>query len=83
MGDKMNSNSESTFFNRVLDMLSKTHSDYLLINRIIYKVKNQFRRQNQYKYLQLIRKKLKTDIFNQLETVIKLDFRVDALSQSN
>jgi hypothetical protein len=83
MGDKINSNFESTLFNKTLDLLSKTHSDYLLINRIIYKVKNQFRRQKQFKFLQLISKKLKENIFKQFEDVIDIDFKLDSLSQSN
>ena len=37
--------------NYILDLLSKLHSDYLLINRICYKVKHQFRRHRHFQYI--------------------------------
>ena len=40
----------------VISLIEKLHKEYLIINRICYKVKNQFGRQKQYKYLIQIKK---------------------------
>ena len=42
----------------VISLIEKLHKEYLIINRICYKVKNQFGRQKQYKYLIQIKKYL-------------------------
>ena len=43
----------------VINLLSKVHTEYLLIKRILYKEKNQFIKQKQYKYILFIKKFLK------------------------
>lgn len=43
----------------VINLLSKVHMEYLLIKRILYKEKNQFIKQKQYKYILFIKKFLK------------------------
>lgn len=43
----------------VINLLSKAHTEYLLIKRILYKEKNQFIKQKQYKYILFIKKFLK------------------------
>ena len=47
----------------VLDLLFKLHKDYLLLNRICYKVKNQYKREKQFKYATKLKKTLYS-IFN-------------------
>ena len=42
--------------NFVISLIEKLYKEYLIINRICYKVKNQFGKQKQYKYLIQIKK---------------------------
>jgi hypothetical protein len=42
--------------NFVISLIGKLHKEYLIINRICYKVKNQFGKQKQYHYLIQIKK---------------------------
>ncbi|MCQ2815839.1 MAG: hypothetical protein MJ252_01100, partial [archaeon] len=42
-----------------LELFSKLHTDYLLLERISYKTKNQFRRHRHYQYAHFIKKSLK------------------------
>lgn len=42
----------------LLVLLSKLHCDYLLLNRVLYKVKHQFRKQRQFQYAMQIKKNL-------------------------
>lgn len=46
----MNDSEDKKLCDFVLVLLSKLHCDYLLLNRVCYKVKNQFRRQRQFQY---------------------------------
>ena len=48
----------------LLVLLSKLHCDYLLLNRVLYKVKHQFRKQRQFQYAMQIKKHL-FKLFNQ------------------
>ena len=48
----------------LLVLLSKLHCDYLLLNRVLYKVKYQFRKQRQFQYAMQIKKNL-FKLFNQ------------------
>ena len=48
----------------LLVLLSKLHCDYLLLNRVLYKVKHQFRKQRQFQYAMQIKKNL-FKLFNQ------------------
>ena len=48
----------------LLVLLSKLHCDYLLLNRVLYKVKHQFRKQRQIQYAMQIKKNL-FKMFNQ------------------
>lgn len=48
----------------ILVLLSKLHCDYLLLNRILYKTKHQFRKQRQFQYAMQIKKNL-FKLFNQ------------------
>ena len=48
----------------LLVLLSKLHCDYLLLNRVLYKVKHQFRKQRQFQYSMQIKKNL-FKLFNQ------------------
>ena len=48
----------------LLVLLSKLHCDYLLLNRVLYKVKHQFRKQRQFKYAMQIKKNI-FKLFNQ------------------
>ena len=58
--------------NYILDLLSKLHSDYLLINRICYKVKHQFRRHRHFQYI------------TQYKNILKKTFRnINTSSKSN
>lgn len=70
MEDNKRSNTIS-IIDAYIKLMEKVHSDYLLIDRIIYKVKNQFRRQKQFKFLVEIRKKLKKLIFDRFLDVLK------------
>ena len=59
MNDKekeMLNNKNRDVCNFVISLIEKLHKEYLIINRICYKVKNQFGRQKQYKYLIQIKK---------------------------
>jgi hypothetical protein len=53
-----------------IKLMEKIYSDYILINRIIYKVKNQFRRQKQFKKLVEVRKRLRKLIFENFVDVM-------------
>jgi hypothetical protein len=53
-----------------IKLMEKVYSDYILINRIIYKVKNQFRRQKQFKKLVEVRKRLRKLIFENFVDVM-------------
>ena len=59
----MNVSEDKKLCNFSLVLLSKLHCDYLLLNRVCYKVKNQFRRQKQFQYAIQYKKILKK-IFN-------------------
>ena len=48
----------------LLVLLSKLHCDYLLLNRVLYKVKHQFRKQRQFQYAMQIKKNI-FKLFNQ------------------
>ena len=48
----------------LLVLLAKLHCDYLLLNRVLYKVKHQFRKQRQFQYAMQIKKNL-FKLFNQ------------------
>ena len=48
----------------LLVLLSKLHCGYLLLNRVLYKVKHQFRKQRQFQYAMQIKKNL-FKLFNQ------------------
>ena len=48
----------------LLVLLSKLHCDYLLLNRVLYKMKHQFRKQRQFQYAMQIKKHL-FKLFNQ------------------
>ena len=48
----------------LLVLLSKLHCDYLLLNRVLYKVKHQFRKKRQFQYAMQIKKNL-FKLFNQ------------------
>ena len=57
--EKNNSNDKNRdICNFIISLIEKLHKEYLIINRICYKVKNQFGRQKQYKYLIQIKKYL-------------------------
>lgn len=56
-------------FSKILEDL---YSEYLLINRIMFKVKNQFRRQKQFKYLHEIKKKIKSYFFKKGELTFNM-----------
>ena len=59
MNDKekeMLNNKNRDVCNFVISLIEKLHKEYLIINRICYKVKNQFGKQKQYKYLIQIKK---------------------------
>jgi hypothetical protein len=53
-----------------IKLMEKVYSDYILINRIIYKVKNQFRRQKQFKKIVEVRKRLRKLIFENFVDVM-------------
>lgn len=42
------------------DLITKLHSDYLLLNRICYKVKHQYRKQKQFQYVTQYKKGLRS-----------------------
>ena len=59
MNDKekeMLNNKNRDVCNFVISLIEKLYKEYLIINRICYKVKNQFGKQKQYKYLIQIKK---------------------------
>jgi len=64
---------EEKYYDDLLRLLEKAYSDYLLLNRIIYKVKNLFFRQKQYKYLIQLKKMLTRLVFNSIEEFINLN----------
>jgi len=55
----------------LINLLEKAYVDYLLLVRIIYKVKNQFRRQKQFKYLIELKNFLHKNIFENFIEVIR------------
>jgi hypothetical protein len=57
-------NKQEDDLNNLTNLLEALYKDYLLINRIIYKVKNQFRRQNQFKLLTQLKNTLKRKLFD-------------------
>ena len=59
MNDKekeMLNNKNRDVCNFIISLIEKLYKEYLIINRICYKVKNQFGKQKQYKYLIQIKK---------------------------
>jgi hypothetical protein len=61
---------DEKYFDELLRLLEKAYSDYLLLNRIIYKVKNLFFRQKQYKYLVQLKKMLNRFVYETIENFI-------------
>jgi hypothetical protein len=53
--------------NNLINVIERLQKEYLLINRIIYKVKNQFRRQRQFKMLVGLKNILLREVFNDLK----------------
>jgi hypothetical protein len=51
----------------LVNLLHKVELEFSLISRIVYKVKNQFRRMKQFKYIQELKKKI-GKIFFTLQT---------------
>jgi hypothetical protein len=72
---------EEKYFDDLLRLLEKAYSDYLLLNRIIYKVKNLFFRQKQYKYLIQLKKMLKRLVFDSIEEFINFNLENKNLIQ--
>lgn len=61
---------QSDLINSVIKFLENAYADFLLVNRIIYKVKNQFRRQKQFKYLVKLKKVLDRSVFGNFVVTI-------------
>jgi hypothetical protein len=66
----MNKLEDEKYFDLFM-LIEKAHLDYMLISRIIYKVKNQYRRQKQYKYIVQLRKLLGRNLFNHIDKLTK------------
>jgi hypothetical protein len=62
---------ENENLNNLINLFEKLQKEYLLINRIVYKVKNQFRRQKQFQLIIHLKNILKREIFtdNQLSSI--------------
>lgn len=53
-------NKQKAIVDFTYDLISKLHLDYLLLNRICYKVKHQYRKQKQFQYVTQYKKSLLT-----------------------
>jgi hypothetical protein len=59
--------SEYKVLEDLIGIIEKINKEYLLINRLIYKTKNQFRRQKHFQLLQEIYKLIKRGIVNHFQ----------------
>jgi uncharacterized protein (UPF0335 family) len=60
----------SDSLNDIVSLIERLHKEYLLINRIIYKVKNQFRRQKQFQLLKGLKNTLSRELFTDDSLII-------------